>query len=960
MIDYSDNTTNLNPYSFPHLDDTQFPLLENVDVYDYENNFDYSRWTDNTKIYLCNVLWNNDYSNVVKFKNDEARDAYFDSLDGYTVELQSAFNISPNGVVKVPIPYQVATRYNYMYVDLPIMTSAEEPINYENPRRTKRYYYFINGIAQNAPSSTTLVVAPDSWTTYINNVDIPYMMLERGHAPMASIDVDTYLSNPMQNNQYLLAPDFDFANGADVVKDSRFVPINNKSKYILFASTMSAQQIMSQTYPVALSGDSTQASFLDAPNRRNGYQYIVVDYKWNYGEYDYNGMYTQTTPFQSANDAIPNNMTMIACSSANAASMFAYMSEHIPFFYKTIKACFMVDDTMFTKGQEFQFCNVTCYLVNPARDSLLQAIKLSKSDFAYNDKYADITKLYTSPYARIEVTDNNGVTKDFKIENTSNVEIHKAASIAFPYISIQAYISGINGHGYSTYSWRKISNNTDTKIIYDDDFGDYLWNWNIPTYALYVRGYDEYKASNYPSQYISRYNAIADYHKSVGMDNTQYENAKDSADTTQVMTNNSANAEYDNATDMADTIHTNNVASANTAQSNSNASSDTAETNVNNQATATVDNTNTDITRATDNMSTRNGTIAKATEASNKKLLDDSYQDIGLSEVLTVTENEATFANGVINAVGSLGSGAGSYMSHIGVGNALGGIGSAVDAATSVISAGASAIITAGKNTAQAAASNTVTASKTDIASGYNTTMSQYATKEQSNIRETNNIADTKITKTTTDMWNTNAENTNTTEHANAKRTRDTSVSNADGMQTTSKDNALRTKNNAIENARINRDTSVANSGYTRGTSVENAKITLEQKRISNQMNYYASRLSAPVQYGADSGDPTLDAFERRGLQVKIRTQSDGNIAQAGDLMLRYGYALNQVWNVENSGLLLMKHFTYWKASDIWINEGEGVNQDAQRDIQSAFESGVTIWNNPEDIGKVSIYANWN
>lgn len=959
MSDYGENAPNLSAYAFPHLDDTNFPLLENVDVYEYQNNFDYSRWTDNTKIYLCNVLWNNDYSNVVKFKDDKARDEYFDSLDGYTVELQSAFNISPNGVVKVPIPHQVATRYNYMYVDLPVMTSEEEPINYENPRRTQRYYYFINGIAQNAPSSTTLVVAPDNWTTYINNVDIPYMMLERGHAPMASIDVDTYLANPMQNNQYLLAPDVDFANGADMVKDARFVPINNGEKYILFASTMSAEQIMNQTYPTPLSSVNTPATFADA-SMRNGYQYIVNDYDWGIGDYDYNGMVTQTDSFQSANDAIPNNMTMVACPSVNASALFDYMSEHIPFFYKTIKACFMVDDTVFTKGQEFQFCNVTCYTVKPAADSVLSAIALSKEDFAYSYKYAEITKLYTSPYARIEVTDNNGTTKEFKIENTSNLEIHQATAIAFPYISIQAYISGINGSGYSTYSWRKISNDTDIKIMYDDDFGDYLWNWDIPTYALYVRGYDDFKASNYPAQYIARYNAIADYHKSVGMDNTQYENAKDSANTTQTMTNNSANTENTNAVNSANTIYTNNVASANTAHDNAYASANTAQTNTNNIANNNIANTAVDTARNSSVYDENRTLNISLMTSNNEKVNADATNANFATAVTTDIENQQTISTAVASGISSLTSGVAGATSHAGVGNFAGAVGSVVEAVGNCVNTGLTASITTTANSA--IASTTIDANRTNAnntnTTNFNNGSNTYVTNGA--ITRINNQAATTMTANTAATMKTNAANTAATEKANADRTQATTTANALRAKDTSVGNAGRTQGNAVANAKLNRDTAVDNSFYTRDTAVDNAKITLEQKRVSNQQQYYTSRLSAPVQYGADSGDPTLDAFERRGLQVKVRTQTDGNIAQAGDLMLRYGYALNQVWNVSDSGLMLMKHFTYWKASDLWINEGEGVNQGAQGDIQRAFENGVTVWNDPNMIGKVSIYDNWN
>lgn len=952
------NNSEISSYSFPHLDDTNFPLLENVDVYEYQNEFDYDRWTDNTKMYLCNVLWNNDYSNVVKFENDEARDEYFDSLDGYTVELITAFNISPNGLVKVPIPYQVATRYNYMYVDLPIMTSEEEPINYENPRRTKRYYYFINDVVQNAPSATALIVSPDNWTTYINNIDIPYMMLERGHAPMSCTSVETYLNNPIQNNQYLLAPDFDFANGSDVVKESKFVPINNGTKYILFASTMSSQQIMNQTYPTSNSSVNTPATFANS-SARNGYQYIVNNYEWGIGDYNYNGMYTQTTSYQTSNNIIPNNMTMIACPSNNAGAMFAYMSEHIPFFFKTIKACFMVDDTMFTKGQSFTFCNTTCYLVEPASDSVLQAIKLSKSDFNYDKKYANITKLYTSPYARIEVTDNNGLSKEFKIENTSSIEVHQATSIAFPYISIQAYISGVNGSGYNTYSWKKLNNSTDTMKMYEDDFGDYLWNWEIPTYALYVRGYDDYKASNYPSQYVARYNAIADYHKSVGMDNTQYENSKDGANTTQTMTNNSANTENTNALASASTIYTNNVASANTAQSNAYASANTAQTNVNNTANNNIANTAVDCARNTNVRDLRrNYDVNFLQKYNNEQMSDDVELANFTTEKQTYVENEQTRTMAVANMTTSAASGISGVASHAGVGNFAGAIGSAVEAATNIITSGITSSVTTAAN--DTLANVTIAANNQNYENTYSNNLQINAGRNSldDKITQVNNEAATTMTANTAATMKTNAANTNATEKANADRTLSTSTANSGRTQTTSNANANRTKDNAITNATLNRNTTVANSGYTRETAVDNAKITLEQKRISNQQQYYSSRLSAPVQYGSNNGDPTLDAFERRGLQVKIRTQSNGNIAQAGDLMLRYGYALNQVWNVSQSGLTLMKYFTYWKADDIWINEGEGVNQSAQSDIQQAFNKGVTVWSNPNLIGKVSIYDN--
>lgn len=959
MNNLDKNNQDLSAYSFPHLNDTDFPLLNNVDVYDYENEFDYKRWTDNTKIYLCNVLWNKDYSNVVKFKNDEERDSYFDSLNVNTVELQSAFNVAPDGTTKVPVPYQVATRYNYLYVDLPIMTSEDNPINYENIRRTKRYYYFIEDLVQSAPSTTTLLVSLDSWTTYINNVQIPYMMLERGHAPMECTDVETYLSNPIANNSMLLAPDFDFSSGQDIVKHSQFVPINSKTKYILFATTMNQSQLLDIQYPSIISTVNTPATFEDS-SARNGYQYIVNDYAWGIGGYDYDGIYTESSAFQSANNRIPNNMTMIACPSANAQDMFAYMSEHIAYFFKTIKACFMVDETMFTLGESFTFCNTTCYFVLPAQDSILSAIELNKTDFGYNEKYAKITKLYTSPYARIEVTDNNGNVKEFKIENTSNLQIKQATALMFPYLSLQAYITGINGSGVNTYSWQEINGNTEAKEIAADDFGEYLFEFDIPTYALYVKGYDDAKASYYPKQSLARYNAIADYHKTVGMANTQYENAKDAAYNTETMTNNSAAAENTNAVNMAGTIQTNNTASANTAQSNATDSANTAQTNVGNQATASRTNTNTDVVRNSGVWANTSKMNTDITSQNNGLNIANQRWDAGLTFATTAIENQQSVITGVANGVGAVGSGISGGMSALGSLNPLGAIGSAVGTGLSLADTGIStwaactandAIATAVTNNTQAKVGEVNTNNVNNLNSGI--------LFGASNLTLNNNAA-RDITNTTANMWTTNAKNTRDTNVSNANRTNSTSIANTNRTKNTSVDNANRTKTNANTNAGLNRKLTIDNSNYTRNNTVDNAKITLEQQRINNQQQYNSYRLNAPVEYGETSGDATLDAFERKGLQVKIRTQSDGNIAQAGDLMLRFGYALNQVWNVENSGLTLMKHFTYWKASDIWINEGEGVNAGALNDIQRIFENGVTVWSNPNEIGKVNLYENWN
>lgn len=170
---------------FPHLQDTQFPHLQNENVYAFKNTFDYSRWNENTIVRLVNVLWDSSLNDAPLFERDEERDAWFDALtEGYALRLETAARIVPEGYVKLPLPYDVAARYNYLYVEVPYAT-GDEFIEYEQEYGIRRWYFFIDRIEYGAPNSTHVYVTNDFWTTFQNDVEIKYMLLERGHAPLA-------------------------------------------------------------------------------------------------------------------------------------------------------------------------------------------------------------------------------------------------------------------------------------------------------------------------------------------------------------------------------------------------------------------------------------------------------------------------------------------------------------------------------------------------------------------------------------------------------------------------------------------------------------------------------------------------------------------------------------------------------------------------------------------------------
>ena len=130
---------------FPHLGDTAFPHSSNVDVWQYRNNFDYSRWEDNARIKLCTVNWDADYNNVVNWKSDEARNAYFDGLEGCKVDEPTMFQVQPDGTVKVPVPFNAATQCNYLVLDYPVMSTPDNPVSHAAPARN-RFLYFCEAV----------------------------------------------------------------------------------------------------------------------------------------------------------------------------------------------------------------------------------------------------------------------------------------------------------------------------------------------------------------------------------------------------------------------------------------------------------------------------------------------------------------------------------------------------------------------------------------------------------------------------------------------------------------------------------------------------------------------------------------------------------------------------------------------------------------------------------------------
>lgn len=201
-----------------------------------------------------------------------------------------------------------------------------------------------------------------------------------------------------------------------------------------------------------------------------------------------------------------------------------------------------------------------------------------------------------------------------------------------------------------------------------------------------------------------------------------------------------------------------------------------------------------------------------------------------------------------------------------------------------------------------------------------------------------------------------NAQRANDESNAHAKTqmmsvlarsiTRDNNITNhVNGNATTTTANTVAASNT---NAAASAATGNANVAASRNQTVDNAKRVMINAR-SNVTAAWRDLLNHAAQpVGAYGGDNFQQATGLDTLTVKIVTEDNGAIAAAGDYMLRYGIASNKLYNQPN--LTPCQHFTYWQAEDVWLTNNLAGN-DALDTMRERLTAGVTIWNDPDEIG---------
>lgn len=745
---------------FPHLDNaTAFPGAD-AHVYDqYVNTYDYNMWTPKTKIKLCHVKWRNDGHDAVKFHDDTARDAWFDTLDGETVHLDTSMYIARADTdgIKIPVPYMTAQRYNYIVVDF-TSNILQSPLQQSDCQT--RYHYYITDVTAEAPNTTTVVLQRDVWTDYINTTTINGLMLERGHAPLVETTPEKLLENPRENSEDLLAPDVNYGGAANRITDIKATGLTGGDKYICFACAFGAIRLeeMARTRGVDVTGDEPTYGSGDA---------TVSSWTWGAAGIDISGCRTLGTSYASQRGRTPNNWTVFALRASDVTGeyindLFAYY----PHITSGIGACFVLSEDMCVRGTSAPVTvNGVAWMTVIDTERTLSSITLTPEDFDMPSEVADVAKLYVSPYSVLEVTDTWGKATTINIEDCGRLSVRTLVSVAYPLVRQVAYLDGYGADGSTTIAVSNLTGETISGHLPNADALATVISYDIPTYALQRRNIDAYRGANYNRTIRqNRENAITAYENTAQVANTARDNANNSA-----------------ATARGNTARTNAAQTANTARGV------LRDQRISDEA---VDARNDILDAATKRLDADTATA-------NSKISTDRDWDVTLMNETYVTNTQTNAITSVTSMIGSVGGAALSVASG----------GTATGLATAISGAALQ-----GYNTGIAItnseklnkAANDAAYAKAAKATSANTDQTKHAKTQATETTIRTNTQTVKMMQLTTgaatDMTansvnasNGNASASYSTATGNAARTRNQTITNAKRSMTTTRDSTTNT-----------------------------------------------------------------------------------------------------------------------------------------------------------------------
>lgn len=370
-------------------------------IYEYENRFNYSVWTPNTTVLMCNVPWDSSYRDVVRFGSDDERDAYFASRasDGYAFALNGLVYLRYGEPARVNAPFDMVTRCNYM-----VVRNSVQPISPTEGRQPDVFYYFINDAKYLAPNTTQVNVQLDVWMTYYGRINFNLCYVNKGHIGIAN-----------ENST-----------------------IGNLSDYLTDAEGLN----IGDEYEIA---DIAIDNFLDEP------PYIVImctaDLTAGFGTVSNPTLKTATG---SINDGMPSGSAVYACDSGNFLALMGKLQD-APWVSQCISMVTVVPARFVQNATAVTVAGIDMFRMPDTPAENIQSLQVGNvmGKFHIPERYRNLLKLYTSPYCVIEMTGYNGgevVLKPecLELDDDDGISILTNTVVAPPDIRAYSYVAGYN------------------------------------------------------------------------------------------------------------------------------------------------------------------------------------------------------------------------------------------------------------------------------------------------------------------------------------------------------------------------------------------------------------------------------------------------------------------------------------------------------------------------------------
>lgn len=765
------------PYFKSNMSD--FPSLNGLDGQSYRDTFDYSKYQRPAVLRLLSVPWKSDYADVVRFSDERSRDSWLTNHDGLTVEYSTPWLKIPAQSVNVPLPYERAAHFNYLYVDIPQM-----PVDDSN--EPTRLCYFIRSVGYAAPSTTTIELELDFWQTYGYRMEVSSLMLERGHAPMYRVSVDEFLEDPINTNRYLLAQDVNYSTGSDRVASVDHRDIGAGDKWLLLALPITPGDLANIGAGAASS--STPPAYSDTA-ARNGYQLAVSGYNWSANGYSYANATLPASSGLSSDSRTLDGCKLYACPyRLGASASLASMAIQAPHVLASVRYVAIIPEALIEPENisPISIFGATWYSVKANPQVEIKPFELTRENINLPDYAADIAKLYTAPYTRLMIQDQEGRGFEVRIEDIAGNELEFNMDVALSSASLLWNIEAVNigTDSAESITWKTLDGET-ASTLYGSDLAAHMLEWGIPTYSVTLSAGALEAARKWKDLEAQRQAALNTYHQAVRAANTSLANTQ--------------------ATNY--TINTN---AGNTARTNS---SNTTATNQ-----AATDNT-TEETTARSGIAGWQNTTTTSNKDANNSLNDDRAKTANDIQALSLVQSNQLAAISAATSIGASITGvAGSVMTGNPQGAAAGTanvIGTAVVTHTAITN---DSNLSQAVQDANTYMKNRAASAATDISintNALNSNTVSYQNDQATHTTTNNNTLRSTLTTNNNSLLTGNTSNTTGTSDSNASYTRADSV-------TAAKEN-LEQAQRAAENALKSASMSLVDVGSTTGDNALDA-----------------------------------------------------------------------------------------------------------------------------------------